>query len=108
MLRGIVSLKLAHSGVPRARRLHPAAIARFRALAAWFKFVVGSEADVAEVGEIQRAHRLDGDRILLMPLGMHREEQLRLMPDVMAWCHREGYRFSPRLHILAWGPKRGV
>jgi 7-carboxy-7-deazaguanine synthase len=103
-----VSLKLGHSGVPRARRLRPAAIARFRALGAWFKFVVGGEADVAEVGAIQRAYRLDAARILLMPLGMRREEQLRLMPDVLAWCRRAGYRFSPRLHILAWGPKRGV
>jgi len=54
-----VSLKLAHSGVPRGRRRHTPAIARFRALDAWFKFVVGSEADVGEVRAIQRAHRLD-------------------------------------------------
>jgi len=82
-----VSLKLAHSGVPRARRLRAPAIARFRVLG---------------------AHRLDAARILLMPLGMRREDQLRLMPEVLEWCRREGYRFSPRLHILAWGPKRGV
>jgi hypothetical protein len=30
------------------------------------------------------------------------------MPQVIEWCRREGYRFSPRLHILPWGPKRGV
>jgi len=103
-----VSLKLAHSGVPRARRLRAPAIARFRVLGAWFKFVVGGEADLLEVRAIQRAHRLDAARILLMPLGMRREDQLRLMPEVLEWCRREGYRFSPRLHILAWGPKRGV
>jgi 7-carboxy-7-deazaguanine synthase len=103
-----VSLKLAHSGVPRARRLRAPAIAGFRALDAWFKFVVGSEADLREIRAIRRAHRLDPARVLLMPLGMRREEQLRLMPEVLGWCRREGYRFSPRLHILAWGPKRGV
>jgi len=103
-----VSLKLAHSGVPRARRLHPPAIARFRTLKAWFKFVVGSESDVEEVGEIRRAHALDPGRILQMPLGIRREAQLSLMPDVLAWCRREGYRFSPRLHILAWGARRGM
>lgn len=103
-----VSLKLAHSGVSEARRLRPDAIARFRRLRAWFKFVVGAEADVDEVRAIQREHRLPSSRILLMPLGMEREAQHALMPEVMAWCRREGYRFSPRLHILAWGPKRGV
>ena len=103
-----VSLKLAHSGVPRARRLREAPIERFNALGAWFKFVVGEDADLAEVRAIQRAHGLDAARILLMPLGMRREDQLRLMPRVIEWCRHEGYRFSPRLHILAWGPKRGV
>lgn len=24
------------------------------------------------------------------------------------WCCEHGFRFSPRLHILLWGPKRGV
>ena len=103
-----VSLKLAHSGVPHARRLRAAAIARFRTLGAWFKFVVGREADLAEIRDIQRTYRLDSGRIVLMPLGMRRDEQLSLMPDVLAWCRRDGYRFSPRLHILAWGPRRGV
>jgi hypothetical protein len=39
---------------------------------------------------------------------MRRDEQLAQMPIVMEWCRRHGFRFSPRLHILAWGPKRGV
>ena len=103
-----VSLKLAHSGVPQERRLQPTAIARFRRLPAWFKFVVGTEADVEEVRALQARYRLPAARILLMPLGLERAAQQALMPQVMAWCRREGYRFSPRLHILAWGPRRGV
>jgi hypothetical protein len=27
---------------------------------------------------------------------------------VIEWCRRHGFRFSPRLHILVWGPRRGV
>lgn len=103
-----VSLKLAHSGVPEARRLRPAAIERFRDLEAWFKFVVASEADVDEVLAIQARHGLPSARIVLMPLGMRREEQEARMPSVVAWCRRHGFRFSPRLHILLWGPRRGV
>ncbi len=103
-----VSLKLAHSGVGERVRLRTDVIARFRELDAWFKFVVGEECDVDEVLAIQRAHRLASDRILLMPLGMRREEQQARMPLVIDGCRRHGFRFSPRLHILVWGPKRGV
>jgi len=30
------------------------------------------------------------------------------MPAVVDWCRERGFRFSPRLHILIWGPRRGV
>jgi 7-carboxy-7-deazaguanine synthase len=103
-----VSLKLEHSNVPAEKRLNREAISRLRDLGAWFKFVVARERDVDEVIEIQTAHRLPKTQILLMPLGMQRSEQLERMPSVMEWCRRHGFRFSPRLHILAWGPKRGV
>jgi 7-carboxy-7-deazaguanine synthase len=103
-----VSLKLAHSGVPSERRLVAPAIERFRELGAWFKFVVGDERDLEEVLAIQSRHALPSDRILLMPLGMRRDEQQALMPQVISWCVRHGFRFSPRLHILIWGPRRGV
>jgi 7-carboxy-7-deazaguanine synthase len=103
-----VSVKLAHSGVPESRRLCAEAIARFRDLRAWFKFVVGDERDLDEVLGIQARHGLPSAQILLMPLGMRREQQQALMPVVVGWCVRHGFRFSPRLHILVWGPKRGV
>jgi len=103
-----VSLKLAHSGVAAQARLRADAIAAFRDRDAWFKFVVARERDVDEVLDIQRAHRLASGRILLMPLGMRREEQQARMSAVIEWCRRHGFRFSPRLHILVWGPKRGV
>jgi len=103
-----VSLKLAHSGVAAEVRLRADAITTFRDRDAWFKFVVATERDVDEVLEIQAAHRLASSRILLMPLGMRREEQQARMSAVIEWCRRHGFRFSPRLHILVWGPKRGV
>ncbi len=103
-----VSLKLAHSGVPEARRLRPDAISRFRELGAWFKFVVGEECDLDEVLRIQAQYGIPSGRIVLMPLGLRREEQQARMPMVVKCCRRYGFRFSPRLHILIWGPKRGV
>ena len=103
-----VSLKLASAGVPAMRRLRPEAIEAFRDLGAWFKFVVGNERDLDEVLAMQMQYGLPTERILLMPLGMLREEQQVLMPLVIEWCRRHGFRFSPRLHILIWGPRRGV
>ena len=103
-----VSLKLAHSGVAAERRLRPEAIRGFRDLGAWFKFVVGDERDLDEVLALQAEFAIPSARILLMPLGMRREEQQARMPEVAAWCRRHGFGFSPRLHILIWGPKRGV
>ena len=103
-----VSLKLAHSGVAAAVRLRPGPIAAFRDLGAWFKFVVATEEHVDEVLAIQAAYGLPSRRILLMPLGMRREEQQPRMPLVIERCRRHGFRFSPRLQILVWGPKRGV
>jgi len=63
---------------------------------------------VDEVLAIQARYGLPSARILLMPLGMRREEQEARMPAVVEWCRRHGFRFSPRLHILLWGPRRGV
>jgi 7-carboxy-7-deazaguanine synthase len=103
-----VSLKLRHSGVPDDVRLRPGAIAAFRARDSWFKFVAADESDVAEVLAIQSAHDLPSNRIVLMPLGMERSEQEARMPRVIEWAKRHDFRFSPRLHILVWGPKRGV
>ena len=103
-----VSPKLAHSGVPVARRLRSEAIERFRDLGAWFKFVVADERDLGEVLAIQSRHGLPATRIVLMPLGMLAEEQIARMPQVVEWCRQHGFRFSPRLHILIWGPRRGV
>jgi 7-carboxy-7-deazaguanine synthase len=103
-----VSLKLRHSGVRDDVRLRPAAIAAFRDREGWFKFVVSDEKDVAEVLAIQSAHDLPSHRIVLMPLGMEKSEQEARMPSVIEWAKHHDFRFSPRLHILLWGPKRGV
>jgi hypothetical protein len=38
---------------------------------------------------------------------MTRARQIEAMPLVLAECRRTGFRFSPRMHILAWGNERG-
>ncbi len=104
-----VSPKLANSGNASNLRISNEALAYFAtSKKAWFKFVVSSDADLAEVSQIINNHNLPRDRVLLMPEGRD-ESTLR---DRRTWlaeiCRDQGFRFSDRLHIQLWGSKRGV
>jgi len=104
-----VSPKLANSGNASNLRISNEALAYFAtSKKAWFKFVVSSDADLAEVSQIIKNHNLPRDRVLLMPEGRD-ESTLR---DRRTWlaeiCRDQGFRFSDRLHIQLWGSKRGV
>jgi organic radical activating enzyme len=103
-----VSLKLAGSGVEEAKRIRPEAIRSFLSREAWWKFVVADEGDVSEVVRLGERFALPRGRILLQPEAVRREELLERSPWVVEACKRHGFRFSPRLHLLLWGAKRGV
>ena len=103
-----VSVKLAGSGVPAARRLCPDAIAAFRERDAWWKFVVAAPGDVAEVLDLTARFALPRARVLLQPEALRREELIERSPWVVEACKRHGFRFSPRLHVMLWGARRGV
>jgi 7-carboxy-7-deazaguanine synthase len=103
-----VSLKLAGSGVPEDRRIHPAAIDAFRARDAWWKFVVAAPDEVAEVLQLAERFALPRERMLLQPEAVRREELVERGLWVAEACKAHGFRFSPRLHVLLWGARRGV
>ena len=103
-----VSLKLPGSGVPAARAIDADAIGAFRRRDAWWKFVVADDRDVAEALGLAERFALPRERILLQPEATRREELAERAPWVVEHCKRHGLRFSPRLHIWLWGPRRGV
>ena len=103
-----VSLKLAASGVADATRIRPAVIRDFLARESWWKFVVTGTRDVSEVLSLAERFALPKSRILLQPEAIRREELIERGPWVAEMCTRHGFRFSPRLHIMLWGPRRGV
>jgi len=103
-----VSLKLAGSDVDEARRLKPDVIRAFLARDAWWKFVVTSDADVAEVLQLAERFALPRARILLQPEAVQREDLIERSRWVVEACKLHGFAFSPRLHVLLWGAKRGV
>ena len=104
-----VSPKLETSGNAGGRREVPQALRYLSRLKnAYFKFVVVEASDLEEVRVMTRRYDLPRDRVILMPEGRTRaalEERGRWLSVL---CTDEGFRFSPRLHILLWGDKRGT
>ena len=72
------------------------------------KFVVAGPGDLDEIGRMLDQIRGDRSKVILMPEGIEastlRERGLWLAEI----ARREGFRFSPRLHIELWGNRRGV
>lgn len=104
-----VSPKLANSGVPVARRLHMPVLRFLRDTGkAYFKFVIEQPADVAEVDALVAQLALTPERVLLMPQALTPDEVLTKSRWLVDECKARGYGYSPRLHIVLWGARRGV
>ena len=72
------------------------------------KFVIVEEADLAQVRAIVEEIGAAKSRVLLMPEGIDPAvlaERGRWLAEV---AKREGFRFTPRLHIELWGNRRGI
>jgi 7-carboxy-7-deazaguanine synthase len=103
-----VSLKLAGSGVAEEQRINEAAIRAFLARDAWWKFVVSAPGEVGEVIRLAERFALPRERVLLQPEGVRAEELTARAVWLVEACKAHRFRFSPRLHILIWGARRGV
>ena len=104
-----VSPKLVNSGNSLHRREIPTALKAFSGFQnAYFKFVVAAGSDLEEVRDLVDRYRIARERVILMPEGQTEE----ILKDRSRWlsqlCIEEGFRFTPRLHILLWGDKRGT
>jgi 7-carboxy-7-deazaguanine synthase len=72
------------------------------------KFVIAQPEDLDEVRALLEALAADPARVILMPEGIDPEVLRRRALWLAETCKREGFRFSPRLHIDLWGDRRGV
>ena len=117
-----LSPKLAHSA-PDARldeawrRKHETLRWQPQVTAAWMargeyqlKFVVGCEADMAEIERMltEIGVPVAPERVLLMPEGVSREALREKAGWLSELCKTRGYRYCPRLHIELYGNKRGT
>ena len=72
------------------------------------KFVIATAEDLAEVASMLREIAADRSRVVLMAEGTDAETLRERGQWLVEICKREGFRFSPRLHIDLWGNRRGV
>ena len=75
-----------------------------------FKFVIDSEADLAEARAWLDAlgDNVDRHAVFMMPQGRTAEELARQSAWLEKECRRSGFRFAPRHHIAWFGTKRGT
>jgi 7-carboxy-7-deazaguanine synthase len=112
-----ISPKLANSipddalwrGKHEKLRIQPDALRRLMSEYAYqLKFVVMAEADLVEIRELVKILEARAERVLLMPEGTDRETLRQRGQWLVEVAKREGYRFSPRLHVELYGNQRGV
>ena len=72
------------------------------------KFVIEAPDDMDEVRALIQALDADRSRVILMPEGTDRNRLRERAVWLAEICKREGFRFSPRLHVELWGNRRGV
>jgi 6-pyruvoyltetrahydropterin 2'-reductase len=105
------SPKLASAGNPLSRANRPDALSFFAGdPRAAFKFVVQEPAaDLYEIleGYVERLG-IAPERVWLMPEAATRERLLERSAAVMELAKRFGFRFSSRLHLIAWDQATGV
>ncbi|MBN8485285.1 MAG: 7-carboxy-7-deazaguanine synthase QueE [Sphingomonadales bacterium] len=104
-----VSPKLKHSGNPVESAQIPERLATWSSEPkAWFKFVIATPDDLAEVLALIETYAIDRARVFVMPEGTDsatlRERERWLAPLALEY----GLRLSDRLHIHLYGDTRGT
>lgn len=103
-----VSPKLEHSGNLLSKRFKPEVLSWFAATPrAWFKFVLRSVDDFAQVDKIVTECGIDYNRVMVMPEGITAEQNLSTARLIVDEATRRGYGLSFRAHILLWNDVRG-
>jgi len=72
------------------------------------KFVVADPKDMDEIRSLLDQLAADRSKVILMPEGIDSEVLRERSLWLAEICKREGFRFSPRLHVDLYGNKRGT
>jgi 7-carboxy-7-deazaguanine synthase len=74
----------------------------------FFKFVIATPDDVAEVDTIVEKHHIWPEHVFLMPEGVNDTVLTERMSWLVPLALARGYRITPRLHVQIFGNRRGV
>lgn len=66
------------------------------------------EKDMVEVETLIEELNIPKNKVYLMPAGSTNDELQKIRPQLMEFCHKEGYNYTDRIHIVAYGNQRGV
>lgn len=105
-----VSPKLAHSGDPAHRRIHPRVLRRFAVMAhhhqAVMKVVVRSSGDVSSTRQLADSVKFPLWAVYVMPEGTT-TQALTGCTEIAEAALKQGVNMTTRLHVLVWGEERG-
>lgn len=104
-----MSVKLAVSGESESKRINIENICNIldNTKDSYLKFVVKTQSDIDEINSILEKLPTLSD-VYLMPLGDNRETLNSNRLFVIESAIKYGFKFSDRLHIIAWDNKVGV
>lgn len=71
------------------------------------KPVVSSMEDMEEIQYIQEKLNIPNNKVYLMPAGGTAKELEKHRAWLMEYCWEEGYNYTDRIHIVAYGDERG-
>jgi 7-carboxy-7-deazaguanine synthase len=90
-------------------RIQPEILRRLMAAYTYqLKFVIASPDDMAEVRTRVNSLLADAGAVILMPEGIDADVLRERSVWLAEICKREGFRFSPRLHVELYGNRRGT
>jgi organic radical activating enzyme len=73
-----------------------------------FKFVMEFPADLEELLRLKKRYNIAAEKIWLMPEGTSPAQLAERREWLVEICKQYNFRFSDRLHVQIWGPKKGV
>jgi 7-carboxy-7-deazaguanine synthase len=90
-------------------RMQPAILRRLMAVCDYqLKFVIAQPTDIDEMRVLLAELQAPAGKVVLMPEGIDADTLNTRGVWLAEVCREFGYRFSPRLHVLLWGNKRGI
>jgi 7-carboxy-7-deazaguanine synthase len=72
-----------------------------------YKFVAQNKADLKEIRQYILDNSIPRHKVYLMPEGVNTKVIQERSKWIIEACKKENYNFSPRLHVMLWGNKRG-